>query len=165
MIIIGIDPGTATTGFGVINKGRLLKCLSYGTIQTNPKKEPSQRLRKINNHLSKLIKKHKIDLLAMEKLFFFKNQKTIISVSQAQGVIMLTAAKNRIPVVQLAPLEVKMAITGNGRAEKEMVQKRIKRILKLKEIPKPDDAADALAIAVCCALKMKKIIPSTQKTF
>lgn len=156
MIIIGIDPGTATTGFGVIKKGRFLKCLEYGTIKTKPGEEPEKRLQRLSNKLSKLIKKHKAELLAVEKVFFFKNLKTVMSVSQAKGVIMLTAAKNRIPVVQLAPLEIKMAITGNGRAEKELVQERIKKKLRLEEIPKPDDAADALAIAACCALKMKK---------
>lgn len=158
MTIIGIDPGTATIGFGAVKRKRdgSLKCLGFGTIETNPSKKPEERLQRLNNELSKLIKKYKADLLATEKVFFFKNKKTAISVSQAQGVILLTAAKNKIPVLELAPLEVKMAITGMGRAEKELVQKRIKRKLKLKEIPRPDDAADALAVAICSATKIKK---------
>jgi len=156
MIIIGIDPGTATTGWGVVKKGRSLKCLGFGTIKTSPDKKPEERLQKLNNELSRLIKKYKADLLAVEKLFFFKNQKTIITVSQAIGIILLTAAKNKIPALGLAPLEIKMAITGNGRAEKSVVQKEVKRKLKLKEIPNPDHASDALAVAICCILKMEK---------
>ena len=161
MIIIGIDPGTASTGYGVIetfhdgglkNK-KSFKCLDYGMIKTLPSVAPSERLKKINNDLSKLIKKHKPEILAVESLYFFRNLKTAIPVSQAKGVILLTAAKNKIPVIEFTPLQAKMAITGYGWAEKPRVQKRIKTLLKLKEIPKPDDAADALAIAVTYVLK------------
>jgi len=166
MIILGIDPGTANTGYGVIKKlnkkggkGRKnnirkgLKCLGYGLIQTHPSLEPSERLRKLNNELSKIIKEYKPKVLALESLFFFKNLKTAIPVSQAGGVILLTAAKNKIPVYSFAPLQIKLAITGFGWAKKDQVQKKIKKILNLKEIPKPDDAADALATALAYLIK------------
>jgi len=158
MIIIGIDPGIAIVGFGVIKRKRdgSLKCLDYGTIETKRSDLPEERLRKINNRLSKLIKKYKADVLAVEKLFFFKNSKTVISVSQAKGVILLTAAKNRIPVFEFSPLQMKLVVGGYGRAEKEKIQKKIKRKLKLEKLPEPDDAADALGIAVCYALKLKR---------
>ena len=159
MIILGIDPGTATTGYGVIErigktkKAKFLKCLGYGTIKTLPTSSAPERLKKINNELSKLIKAHNPEILVVESLFFFRNLKTAIPVSQAKGVILLTAAKNNIPVKEFTPMQVKLAITGFGWSEKEKVQKRIKTILKLKELPKSDDAADALAIAVTFCLK------------
>jgi crossover junction endodeoxyribonuclease RuvC len=153
MIILGIDPGTASTGYGVVKKSKNLKCLDYNVIHTAAHVETGKRLKKINNDLSRLIKKHKPDVLAIEKVYFFKNLKTAIPVSQAKGVILLTAAKNKIPVYELTPLQVKLSVTGNGRADKAEVQSKIKKILKLKQIPKPDDAADALAIAVTYLLK------------
>lgn len=157
MIIIGVDPGTATIGFGAIKvRKNSLRCLGYGTIKTGPEMSAAERLRKLNNELSKLIKKYRADLLAVERLFFFKNLKTAIPVSQAKGVILLTAAKNKIPVFEFPPLQVKMAITNDGRAEKLKMQKTIKRKLKLKELPEPDDASDALGVAICCAQELKK---------
>jgi crossover junction endodeoxyribonuclease RuvC len=165
MIIIGIDPGTAKTGFGVIRKipglksknRNKIKCLGYGVIKTNPNFPPGERLKKINNELNKLINKYKPAVLAVEGIFFFKNLKTALPVGQAKGVILLTAAKKNVPVYEFTPLQIKMAITGYGRAEKKQVQKMIKTLLNLKEIPCPDDAADALAIAICCLnfLKVK----------
>lgn len=157
MIILGIDPGTARTGFGVVskipsskskNRGEI-KCLDYGLIQTDPSLVPAERLKKINNELNKLIKKYQPKVLAVENVYFFKNFKTAIPVSQAKGVILLTAAKKKIPVYEFTPLQVKMAITGYGKAEKKQVQKMIQVLLNLKELPKPDDASDALAIAIC----------------
>jgi crossover junction endodeoxyribonuclease RuvC len=155
MIIIGIDPGTATTGYGIIKKikkGNQVKCLCYGTIETSSLSDPGERLKTINKELEKLIKKHKPEAMAIERLYFFKNAKTVIPVSQAKGVILLTAAKNKIPIYEFTPLQMKMAIAGFGRAEKKQVQKMIKEIFNLKEIPKPDDAADALGIAMCLAI-------------
>jgi crossover junction endodeoxyribonuclease RuvC len=161
MIIIGIDPGTASTGYGIIettndnepkNKKKL-KCLDYGVIKTLPSSIAPERLKKIYNELSKLIKKYKPEILAVESLYFFRNLKTAIPVSQAKGVILLTAAKNKIPVIEFTPLQAKMTITGYGWSEKPIVQKKVKNLLKLKEIPKPDDAADALAIAITYVLK------------
>ncbi len=155
MIILGIDPGTATTGFGVIEKlkvqGQKLKVIDYGCIKTSMKFTTAERLEKIYNELNVLIKKHKPSTMAVEDIFFFKNAKTIIKVSQARGVILLTAAKSKIPIFEYTPLQIKQAITGYGRAEKNQVQKMVKILLNLKEIPKPDDAADALATAICCA--------------
>ena len=160
MIILGIDPGTATTGYGVIkrvnNKNQRIKtfkCLGYGTIKTLPSSPVGERLKKINNELSKLIKKYQPDVLAVEEIYFFKNLKTAVPVSQAKGVILLTAAKNKIPTFQFSPLEVKMAVTKYGRAEKGLLQKRIKKTLNLKEIPKTDDAADALGVALTYLIK------------
>lgn len=154
MIVLGIDPGTASTGYGVIKRLKPNKklgsfeCLEYGVIKTLPTHSPPERLRKLNNDLSRLIKKHQPELLVIEHLFFFKNLKTVIPVSQASGVILLTAAKNNLPVHGFTPPQVKLAITGSGKAEKKDIQKKVKKIFGLKEIPKPDDAADALAIAL-----------------
>lgn len=149
MIIIGIDPGTATTGYGVIKKTkRKLNCLDYGIIQTTPSFSPEARLKKLHLELSKLLNKYKPKILVVEKLYFFKNIKTAIPVSEAKGVILLTAAKKKIKVKEFTPLEVKMGICGYGRATKQQIQKMVKEILNLKEVPKPNDAADALAIAL-----------------
>lgn len=153
MIILGIDPGTASTGYGVVKKTRVLKCLDYNVIRTKPNSNPGERLRKINNELAKVIKEHRPDVLAIEKVYFFKNFKTAMPVSEAKGAILLTAAKKRLPVWEFTPLQVKLAVTGDGRADKKEVQKQIKKLLKLKEIPKPDDAADALAVAMTYLIK------------
>ncbi len=154
MIILGIDPGTASTGYGVIKKSKTLECLGYNVIHTSPKMNAGDRLKVINNELSKVIKKYKPDVLAVENIYFFKNLKTAMPVSQAKGVILLTAAKKKIPVWEFSPPQIKLAVTGNGRADKKAVQEKIKEILRLKEIPKPDDAADALAIAVTYTIKV-----------
>jgi len=159
MIILGIDPGVAKVGYGVVRKiqnpksktQNRLKCLGYGLIQTNPGSPAAERLKKINNNLNKIIKKYKPEALAVENIYFFKNSKTAMSVSQAKGVILLTAAKKKIPVYEFTPLQVKMTVVGYGRAKKKQVQKMIKVLLNLKEIPRPDDAADALGVAICYA--------------
>lgn len=151
MIIIGIDPGTAATGYGVVKKtGKKLECLDYSVITTSPDKKTGQRLNRLFIEVSKLLKKYNPDILAVEKLFFFKNLKTAMPVSEAKGVILLAAAKKKIKVQELTPLEVKMGVCGYGRADKKQVQRMLKEILGLEEIPKPDDAADALGVAVCC---------------
>jgi len=155
MIILGIDPGTATTGYGVIlakdvnsrNKDNF-KCLTYGSIKTDPEMTMPNRLKKIHNELTKLLKEHQPEIMVVENLFFFKNMKTAMPVSQAKGVILLTAAKKNIPVCEFTPPQIKMLIAGSGKAEKIHVQKRVKAIFGMKDIPKPDDAADALAIAL-----------------
>ncbi len=164
MVIIGIDPGTATTGYGVVKsiKGpktkakSSLKCLDYGAIRTSPSLSPENRLKRLYLELSRLLNQYKPEIMAVERLYFFKNLKTALPVSEAKGVILLAAAKKKIKVQQLTPLEVKMGICGYGRADKKQVARMIKEILKLKEIPKPDDAADGLAIAVCCLAKYYK---------
>ncbi len=150
MIILGIDPGTATTGYGLIkicNKD--YTCLDYGVIETSPQNKQEDRLKIINDEINVIIKKYQPNVLAIESLFFFKNSKTAIPVSQARGVVLMAAAQKKIPVYEFTPLQAKMAIVGYGRADKKQVQEMVKRILNLKEIPKPDDASDALAIAIC----------------
>ena len=153
MIILGVDPGTASTGYGVIKKTKILKCLEYNVIHTTPSLNPGERLRRINNKLCRVIKKYNPDVLAIENVYFFKNLKTAIPVSEAKGAVLLTAAKKRLPVWEFTPLQIKLAVTGNGRSDKGVVQKKIKKILKLKEIPKPNHAADALAVAITYILK------------
>ncbi len=162
MIILGIDPGTATTGYGLIKQNKKTKgknafqCLGYGLIQTSPLLAPAERLKKISKELNRLIREYRPEVLAVENVYFFKNLKTALPVSQAKGVIMLAAANKNIPVYELTPLQIKMAVTGYGRAEKRQVQEMIKNELKLKELPRPVDAADALAAAVCCGNLLKK---------
>jgi crossover junction endodeoxyribonuclease RuvC len=159
MIILGIDPGTATTGYGVIKtrkakRSNHFRCVAYGCIRTAPKFSDGNRLKQIEKEINRLIREFKPDVLAVERLFFFKNSKTLVPVTQAKGVILLAAAKKKIPVFEFTPLEVKMTIAGYGRAQKIQIQKMIKTLLSLKELPKPDDAADALGIAICCATQL-----------
>lgn len=155
MIIIGIDPGVANVGYGVVRVKTMnsraksnLKCIDYGVIKTKPSSVMPERLKIINNELNKIIKKYQPRVLAVENIYFFKNLKTAMPVSQAKGVILLTAAKKNIPVYEFTPMQVKMMVTGSGKADKKEVQKKIKSFFGLKELPKPDDAADALAIAL-----------------
>lgn len=153
MIILGIDPGTTTTGFGVIevlSKNKLI-LKDYGTITTPPKIELAEKLQEIYQDISKIIKENKPDKIIVEQLFFFKNAKTAISVGHARGVILLAAKKAKIPIFECTPLQIKMAICNHGRADKKQVQEMVKRILNLEKIPKPDDAADAIAAAIYCA--------------
>lgn len=150
MIILGIDPGIADTGYAVIkSEGSKLTCLDYGSIQTSPKSGLVKRLEILNNELDKVIKKHKPDIGAVEELFFCQNAKTAMIVGQARGVILLTISQNKIPLKEVTPLQVKQAVSTYGRATKVQVQKMVKLILGLDEIPRPDDAADALAVAIC----------------
>ena len=149
-IIIGVDPGIADTGFGVIQvSGHELKCIDYGSIKTKANTDLAERLEIINLELKKQIQKYKPDLISVEQLFFCNNAKTALIVGQARGVILLTARQSKIPITEFTPLQVKQAVSSYGKATKAQVQKMVKLILNLKEIPKPDDAADALAIAIC----------------
>ena len=151
MIVMGIDPGTATTGWGIVKKMQNANCKmqNYGTIKTEAKTEFPERLKKIYRELRKIIKKYKPNVVVIEELFFAKNVKTAISVGQARGVAILAAVQSGIEVREFTPLQIKQALVGYGRAEKFQVQKMVKALLGLKEIPKPDDAADALAVAIC----------------
>ena len=151
MKILGIDPGIATTGYGLIeNKGSNLCLLDYGTVITSPKLSNANRLNMLFNELSKIIKKQKPDEVAIEELFFAKNVKTAMIVSQARGVIIVSCLKSGLKEInEYTPLQVKLALSGYGRAEKSQVMKMVMTLLNLKEIPRPDDAADALAVAVC----------------
>jgi crossover junction endodeoxyribonuclease RuvC len=148
--VLGVDPGTATTGWAVIEEKSGCLCpVAYGHIQTPKKDSESMRLLEITNDLEKIIKKYRPKEAAIEKIFFFKNQKTVIPISQSRGAIILTLEQKSVKVFGYTPLQVKQAITGYGRADKKQVQLMAKNILSLKAIPKPDDAADAIAIAIC----------------
>lgn len=151
-IILGIDPGYGLTGYGVLlNEGGALKCLDYGVIRTEAGEEFPQRIKTINSDLKQIIKKYKPNLVAIEDLFFYRNVTTAIKVGQARGVIMLTAVLAGIPIVEFTPLQVKQGIASYGKATKAQVQQMVKMLLNLDKIPRPDDAADALAIAICAA--------------
>jgi crossover junction endodeoxyribonuclease RuvC len=150
MKALGIDPGTATTGYGILESvGDEIRIVDYGCIKTSSKETASARLKKIHADIKKLISKHKPKCVAVERLFFGVNTKTAMAVGQARGVILLTASEAGLEIAEYTPLQVKMALTGYGRADKQQIQQMVKRLLKLDSIPKPDDAADALAIALC----------------
>lgn len=149
MRILGIDPGTATTGWGIVQvEGSKLKAKSCGCILTPAKQNQAKRLAHIFGELDHLIKKEKPDVVAIEKLFFINNIKTAMTVGEARGVCLLAAEQNKLPIFEYTPLQVKQGLTGYGKAEKKQIQMMVKNILRLKEIPKPDDMADALAIAI-----------------
>lgn len=152
MRIIGIDPGYAIVGFGIIeyDNGRF-KVIDYGAVTTSPDMDFNRRLEIIYDDVSQILDIYKPESLAIEKLYFQNNQKTAIDVAEARGVILLSAVKRRLLIREYTPLEVKKSVTGYGKAVKKQVQEMTKRILRLPKIPKPDDTADALAIAVCHA--------------
>lgn len=149
MRVIGIDPGTAIVGYGIIDyQKNSYSVIKYGVIITSKDLTIEERLEIIYEELKKILEEYKPEFMAIEDLFYFKNNKTVISVAQARGVILLLAKKKNIPTASYTPLQVKMGITGYGRAEKKQIQTMTQKFLKLKEIPKPDDAADGLAIAI-----------------
>jgi crossover junction endodeoxyribonuclease RuvC len=150
LVILGFDPGIATVGFGVIHSEKnIYSLIQYGVIRTTPDKPLSQRLSAIYGDALELIDGYKPDAIAVEELFFNTNLKTGISVAHGRGVLLLAGDSKRVPMFEYTPLQVKNGICGYGGADKKQVQKMVQMILNLKEIPKPDDAADALAIAVC----------------
>ena len=149
MIILGIDPGYAIIGYGIINTEKPDQVVDYGAITTPKEDSMPVRLEAIDSSLKYLFDKYKPDVVAIEELFFFKNQKTVIPVAQARGVIVLACQKYCGKIYEYTPLQIKQALTGQGRAEKAQVQFMVKAILGLNAIPKPDDAADALAVAIC----------------
>ena len=149
MRVLGIDPGTAIVGYSIIDyKNNKIQLIDYGCIYTNKEDSLSLRLEQVYLRVESLINLYKPDHMAIEELFFFKNQKTIISVAQSRGVIILKAQLSGLDIYNYTPLQVKTGITGYGRADKKQMQESVKMILKLIEIPKPDDAADAIAIAI-----------------
>ncbi len=151
-IILGLDPGIADTGYGLIAvNGNNLKCLEFGSIKTSSKDDFLCRLEKLDSCLQKIINKYKPDLVSVEKLFFNTNAKTAFVVGQARGVLLLNIKKNNLKLIEFTPLQIKQGVTNFGRAEKKQVQIMVKLILNLKEVPKPDDAADALAAAICAS--------------
>ncbi|MBQ9793187.1 MAG: crossover junction endodeoxyribonuclease RuvC [Clostridia bacterium] len=149
MRVLGIDPGFALVGFGIVeeNNGRL-KALDYGVISTPKEESISTRLAMIYKGMCDLIDTYKPDAIAIEELFFFKNQKTVIPVAEARGVIVLAGIQKLGNLYEYTPLQIKQALTGNGRAEKKQIQYMVTNILGLEKVPKPDDAADAVAVAL-----------------
>jgi crossover junction endodeoxyribonuclease RuvC len=161
MIIIGVDPGSVVVGYSIIkkNKDRSLEVMDFGCIITDKFCTTGERLKKIHEEVEKLIVKYKPEVLSIETLFFFKNLKTVMPVSQTRGVILLAAAQKKLQVFEFTPLQMKMAIAGYGRAEKKQVQEMIKKTVCLDKFNlkennrKKDDAFDAIGMAICVALK------------
>jgi crossover junction endodeoxyribonuclease RuvC len=152
MIIIGIDPGYAIVGIGVVEYvGNKFRTLEYNAITTPAGMATTERLKKIYQEMNMYLDKYNPDAVAIEELFFNSNQKTAINVAQARGVLLVAVANRNIPICEYTPLQVKQSVTGYGRADKKQIQTMVKMLLGLNAIPKPDDAADALAIAICHA--------------
>jgi len=149
---MGIDPGLAITGYGIIeHTPSRLKAVAYGVITSGPREAFGSRIDTISRELSKLLRKYHPATVGIEKLFFSKNVKTALSVGEARGVAVLTVWQHRVPMREFTPMQIKQALTGYGLATKTQIQKMVQRQLNLESIPKPDDAADALAVAICCA--------------
>jgi len=149
MIILGIDPGIATTGYGVCRKEKdQFAYVDCGVIETAKGQRVETRIRHVHDAVVHLIEKHRPDAIAIEELFFSNNQKTVINVAQARGVILLAAEERHIPIFEYTPLQVKQSVVGYGRAEKKQVMEMIRILFRLPGVPRPDDAADALAIAL-----------------
>lgn len=156
MKIIGVDPGLGRTGWAILNEDSgKVSVAAYGCIETEKNSNEVKRLSIVNSSLDKIIKEQQPDVMAIEKLFFSKNVKTALSVGQSRGVALLAASENGLVVEEYTPLQVKIAVTGYGQADKRQVGQMIKSILKLETLPKPDDAADALAIALTHAVSYK----------
>ncbi|MDO4618249.1 MAG: crossover junction endodeoxyribonuclease RuvC [Clostridia bacterium] len=152
MIILGVDPGYAIVGIGVIEYvGGKFRPIEYNAITTHSSMSPSLRLKIIYEEIGMYLDKYNPDAFAIEELFFNSNQKTAILVAQARGVLVAQAAVREVPIYEYTPLQIKQSITGYGRADKQQIQQMVKLMLNLKAIPKPDDAADALAVAICHA--------------
>ncbi|MEK7559046.1 MAG: crossover junction endodeoxyribonuclease RuvC [Patescibacteria group bacterium] len=150
MRVLGIDPGIARTGWGIIDgiQSSKFRVQNYGCLETSSKKKTHERLVEIYNHILKLIQKYSPDEMAIEELFFNTNSKTAFVVGQARGVVILAGAQKKLSIGIYTPLQVKIAVSGYGRAEKAQVGKMVKTILGLKEIPTPDDTTDALAVGL-----------------
>jgi len=152
MIVLGIDPGTAALGYGVVERaGGTLRALNVGCLETSPDLTLGMRLKAIHTCVSELIELHAPTLVGVERLFFTRNVQTAIAVSHARGVVLLAAAQHGVDVREATPNEVKSAVAGYGSADKEQVGRMVATILGLPTVPKPDDAADALAVAICVA--------------
>ncbi len=150
MIVLGIDPGYAIVGWGLIEyKNNIYKPLRFGAITTDADMDFNQRLKVIYDDISEIIEMFKPEAMSIEKLYFQTNQKTAIMVAEARGVTLLAAKQAHIPIFEYTPLQVKTAVTGYGKAKKAQVMEMTRRLLKLPDVPKPDDTADALAIAIC----------------
>ena len=156
MRILGIDPGIAIVGYGIVDiKGNSISMVEYGCITTSSNSRLPDRLFFIMNEMTDIINEFKPDEMAIEELFFNKNTKTAITVAEARGVEILAAKQSGLEIYEYTPLQIKQAVVGYGRAEKQQVQEMVKILLNLSERPKPDDAADALAVAICHSLSHK----------
>jgi crossover junction endodeoxyribonuclease RuvC len=152
LIVLGIDPGTALTGYGIVERtGSKLRMVDYGCVETVAGMELPKRLLEIHSAVLGLIDEHQPTAIGVERLFFNRNVQTAFAVGQARGVVLLAAAQRALPVFEYGPHEVKMAVTGYGRAEKKQVQRMVQLMLGMPNLPRPDDAADALAVAICLA--------------
>lgn len=150
MIILGIDPGTAQTGYGIIDCSKEgLKKIDHGTIKTSVNDHPPQRLKSIHLQITKVLQEHKPKVMVIESLFFNVNAKSASAVGQAIGVVKLAAAQKKIQVLEYSPLRIKKELTGKGRADKKEIQSEVRKRLRLRKIPRPTHAADALAVAIC----------------
>lgn len=150
MIILGIDPGYAIVGYGVLEySGNKFKVLNYGAVTTDASTDMFDRFKIIHDKINAVIEEYRPDFMAIEELFFNSNQKTAINVAQARGVIILSALSHGTRICEYTPLQVKQAVAGYGRADKQQIQQMVKLLLGLSKVPKPDDTADALAIAIC----------------
>lgn len=166
MRILGIDPGIAIVGFGFIDtQGHKLAPVQYGSIHTKANTDTSLRLKELYDSMLSLIEKYRPDAVAIEQLFFNRNVTTALSVSQARGVLLLAAVQSGLAIGEYTPLQVKQAIVGYGKAEKHQVQEMVKLFLNLSVVPKPDDVADALAVAICHAhsAKMMSVIKEVKR--
>jgi crossover junction endodeoxyribonuclease RuvC len=158
MRILGIDPGSGSTGYGIIETdGSQHRAILYGAIKTHPKKPFHERLLKIHKDLSDILLREKADVMAIEEVFHATNVQSALRLGHARGIALLVAAQKGLDVYEYSPLEIKSAVVGYGRAEKTQVQMMVRLILNLAETPAPDHAADALAIAICHAHRMKRI--------
>ena len=161
MITLGIDPGTAITGYGIINEEQdgHLNVVDFGVIRTSPQQSQADRLVQLYTRIKELILLHRPEMGAVEKLFFERNVRTALNVGQARGVALLAMAELGIRIGEYTPMEIKQAVAGYGGADKNQVQQMVKAILELDSIPQPDDAADALAVAICHihSVKMRNI--------
>ena len=151
-VILGIDPGLASTGYGVIRcSGSRFRCLAHGTVRTSPREGMGERLIQIHQGIMDIIKTYNPEEAGIETVYFSKNSKSAIPVAQARGVVLYTLASQGVPFAEYTPLELKQAVVGNGRVEKVQVQQMLKMIFNLTELPRPDHASDALAAAFCHA--------------
>lgn len=158
MIILGIDPGTAALGYGIVERtGPRLRVVDYGCLETSPDLPLAERLELIHQGVTDLIELHAPDLVGVERLFFTRNAQTAFAVGQARGVVLLAAAQRDVAVREATPNEVKVAVAGHGGATKDQVQRMVQAVLGMQEMPAPDDAADALAVAICVANRERSL--------
>ena len=167
MLVLGLDPGLATTGYGLVaGDGQHLTALAHGVVRTPARQPMADRLLRLHHELQELVERYQPQVAAVEKLFFSKNVTTGIQVAQARGVTLLTVAQAGLRITEYTPMQIKQGITGHGSADKLQVQEMVRMLLNLERIPRPDDAADALAVAICChhSARIEALIAGGQST-